>query len=203
MTQRTHRPWDKAINPSILKLVRDRRVTPDGIERFAKSIVHRGKGKYLYPWNEMQVGDFFVVRIVGSKDAMIVHFRQTAARKDVELSVRVWDVDGEKALRVTKVLDGVNQIKDKAGVKRMNVKARIEYHKKYRKDNAQTAKEKRAVIDLSEPTELVIDNQVETNHDLDYKAILAERRRKALLEASGMDLDDPDFMGVANNEKDA
>jgi hypothetical protein len=121
MTQPSQRsrPYDDFIPVPILRSIKQRRHSPDGIMHEVKMTTRAGRRVYNYPWKKMELGDFFIVAIGGrSARAMIVAFYQGAARHDLEIAVKDWTLpDGEKALRVTVVIIGVSTYKLKAAAK--------------------------------------------------------------------------------------
>lgn len=196
----SNRPWDKAISPDILPVIRGRRHSPDGQERVIGHKMVGGGQTNVYPWSSLKDGDYFFVEIGRSKDAMRVYFRQTAARLDIELAVTEYVRRGKPHFRVTRVMSGISEVKRLAGVAQFDLERRREYlnerRKKERRGKRKINKPKIAKIEVSEPTEPVVGREVTTHHDVDYAKLREERLRQARLEAAGLEEEDADFMGV-------
>lgn len=102
------RPYDKFLPSAALPLVRRRRDNPTGFIRDVGKKKHGNTEVYDFPWDRMELGDFFVVKTEGRKKVLLTSFRQVAKRRDWELVVRDWKVDGEPGLRVTLTLMDVS-----------------------------------------------------------------------------------------------
>lgn len=102
------RPYDKFIPSTLLSIVRRRRDSPNGYPHSVGKKKHGNTEVYDFPWDRMELGDFFVVKTEGRKKVLLTSFRQVAKRRDWELVVRDWKVDGEPGLRVTLTLMDVS-----------------------------------------------------------------------------------------------
>lgn len=189
------RKWDSAIPREDLDVVISRRSAPDGKQHNAKW--DDVTNKWTYPWNSMKDGDYFVVQIRGSAEAMRVLFRQTAARKDFEVSVQPVVVDGEDCFRVVKVISGIAALKKAVGFKAFNVKGRREYLNAHsRKKGPPRPKPERKTVPISEPTEPVAGKTKVVEDQIDLLELRRQRILAAKREAAGLPVDQPDFMGV-------
>lgn len=110
------RPYDVVIPAPLLSEVVERRRSPTGKQHLVREIKRAGVVSYAYPWDKMELGDFFVVAI-GSRSpkALRVAFAHAAARHDFELAVTPWTMqDGQPGFRVCVVIIGVTPWKLKA-----------------------------------------------------------------------------------------
>lgn len=107
------RPYDDFIPMPILRIIKQRRHSPDGLVHEVKTISRAGRRVYNYPWKKMELGDFFIVPVGDrSPRSMIVAFYQGAARHDLEIAVKEWTLpDGSPAFRVTVVIIQVSRYK--------------------------------------------------------------------------------------------
>lgn len=116
------RPYDDAMSTDLLEQVRERRQNPDGVERRVKMIRTNQGTSYQYPWDELLLGDYFVVPLGHNHvSGMRTRFKQVALRRDFEITVTQWDIvkRGQRtpALRVALTYNGsVKALKEKAGV---------------------------------------------------------------------------------------
>lgn len=189
------RKWDRAIPREDLDTVIARRSRPDGKQRLAEW--DEVNERWTYPWNEMEDGDFFVVQIRSSAEAMRVLFRQTAARRDFEVSVQPMTIDGEDCFRVVRVISGVAALKKEVGFKAFDWKARRNYLTQYGKKNkSDRPKPERKKIEVSEPTELPVGREPVVDDQVDLLELRRQRILAAKREAAGLPVDQPDFMGV-------
>lgn len=119
-----NRPYDKFIPSDLLVFVRKRRHTPNGFEKKVTQTVRAGQRCNKYPWDKMQIGDFFYVDLTGkSERAVRVGLHQAASRLDLELAIRPWKLpNGNPGLRVIKVLEGVSVFKKAAISAGVNVR---------------------------------------------------------------------------------
>lgn len=116
------RPYDDFIPGNLLLRVQARRENPDGIRHQIGTTRRAGRTVNKYPWDKMQVGDFFEVPIgTKSEKAMRIAFNQASARMDAEIAVRlVKDSKGQHCFRVTVVIRDVSiyvNLAKKAGCK--------------------------------------------------------------------------------------
>lgn len=80
-----------------------------------RSFTRAGVRVQAYPWDKLLLGDFFVTPILGSKNALITTFRQAAARRDIEVTIRPWvDSEGRQCIRVCKIQENIRAVKRKA-----------------------------------------------------------------------------------------
>lgn len=109
MTKPRARVYDDFLPAPLLKLVLARREHPDGRRHPLSSTIRAGRQVTVYPWDKMEVGDFFEVPIGDkSERAMRVALNQAAARLDAEIAVRlIKDSKNQHCFRVTLVLFGV------------------------------------------------------------------------------------------------
>lgn len=183
------------MDPETRDIVVARRHSPDGQQRHAEwDDVRRC---WTYPWNEMEEGDYFIVQVHGSIEAMKVLFRQTAARKDFEVAVLPMVIDGEQCIRATRVINGVTELKKSVGFHAFNVKARREYLTNHGKKNPiKKERQPRGKITVSEPTEPMVGKEIVTEAHQDFAELRRQRILAARREAAGLPPDQPDFMGV-------
>lgn len=189
------RKWDRAIPREDLDAIIARRQIPDGEQRAAEW--DEDLLRYSYPWDQMEEGDYFIVKVRGSMESMKVLFRQTAARKDFEVAVLPMHIEGEQCIRVTRVINGISALKKEVGFKAFDWKARRNYLTNHGKRN-KTAKPKpeRKKIVVSEPTELIVGKEPEVEDQIDLLELRRQRILAAKREAAGLPVDQPDFMGV-------
>jgi len=108
------RPYDLAMAPGFLEQVRQRRLNPTGELLDVRHTGPTGQ-RLLYPWDQMKLGDFFFVPILGRRVAALqVRFRQVAARRDWELTVIRVNRNGQPHLRVCLTCVEVGALKKKA-----------------------------------------------------------------------------------------
>lgn len=108
------RPYDKFIPSAVLPIVRRRRDNPTGLLKRVKTKRNKnGDTVLLCPWDDMELGDFFLVKAENKtrRHNLMTGFRHVAKRRDWELVVRDWEVDGEPGLRVTLTLKDVSVYK--------------------------------------------------------------------------------------------
>lgn len=114
---RLSRLYDAAMDKRLLAATRARRECPDGRELRVETAV-RGKTRVsLYPWDKMQLGDFFIVPTMGRpRTHFDVRFRQAANRRDWELTITPWGIGSNKTpgLRVALTCIGITELKRKA-----------------------------------------------------------------------------------------
>lgn len=110
MTKPRTRPYDDFIPASLLPRVLARRENPDGERHQIGTTRRAGRTVNKYPWDKMQVGDFFEVPIGDkSEKAMRIAIAHAAARIDAEIAVRlVKDSKGQHCFRVTVVIRDVS-----------------------------------------------------------------------------------------------
>lgn len=110
MTKPRSRPYDDFIPGNLLSRVLARRENPDGIRHQIGTTRRAGRTVNKYPWDKMEVGDFFEVPIGNkSEKAMRVALAHAAARIDAEISVRlVKDSKDQHCFRVTVVIRDVS-----------------------------------------------------------------------------------------------
>ena len=209
---RAERPWDIALASITANAVRLRRKNPDGEERKVRyqktdtGVIRR------YPWDEMIDGDYFIVPIEGSKNAMVTTFRQAAARKDIEVSIHDWAIekgsDVTPAFRVTRIMGNIRKVKALArerGAKAPHQKKEDIYKRqrearRRRRDGEDTPSIGIVTVLPSTPTEApgAVGSAPVAPLQYDRRERLAEARRKAAMELTGLDPDeDEDYMGVS------
>lgn len=108
-----NRPYDITIPaPELAKLL-ERRRSPDGLRHQITETRRGGQRAYVYPWEKMELGDFFIVPIGSrSKHSMRISFHQAAARHDFEIAVTDWTMeDGSPGFRVAVTMIGVTRAK--------------------------------------------------------------------------------------------
>ncbi len=202
---RKFREWDSLLPVEKVRTIRERRLYPDGNKHQVTTRMHGGKELNVYPWSEMKDGDFFEVKIKASREAMNVHFRQSAAINNIEVVVADITIDNEPALMVTRILGGVNELKKKLGLPTFDVKKKYERVRGWRKGSKPTlafkipTPDRAKVPESEEPPKVspVVGSGATDFHD-DYVERLAEMRRKAIREAAGLDDEDEDVMGVTS-----
>lgn len=113
MAANRSRPYDDYIPMPVLRKIKERRRSPDGVLHEVKEITRAGRRVYDYPWKKMELGDFFIVPIGHrSERALRVAFAQGAARNDYEIAVTKWRMpDGGPGLRVCVVIINVSTYK--------------------------------------------------------------------------------------------
>lgn len=116
------RPYDDHIPAPELKAIQGRRFSPTGVMQKISKVSRGGIAVWSYPWNKLELGDFFIAPIEErSETAMRVAFHQMAAKRDWEISLAKITVgQGEPALRVTLTIINVTRYKhlaEKAGCK--------------------------------------------------------------------------------------
>lgn len=201
---RKFREWDSLLPIEKIRAVRERRLYPDGNRHKIETRTHGGKEINVYPWEKMKDGDFFEVKIKASREAMNVHFRQSAAKHDIEIVVADTFLNNEPALMVTRIMDGVNGLKKKLGLPVFDVKKRNARVRGWRKGSRTQlgfkipTPERAKIVDKDEPPEIspIVGSGATDFHD-EYVERLAEMRRKAIREAAGLEDEDEDIMGVA------
>jgi hypothetical protein len=207
---RREKPWDCAMSSETGNLVRKRRMNPDGVERQVKQKTTRAGLRYVFPWGELEDGDFFIVPTPkeGSRQSMLVGFRQAAARHDIEISVAVWDREGEECFRVIRVIGGIRKIKAAARQRGAFAPAsdvEAYYARQAARRRGDGGSMPAATSIAPTPPEaspvatdaaLTAPLGTDAERRYDREQLLAERRRAAARELAGMDPDDEDVMGV-------
>lgn len=112
------RPYDMAF-PSdghhSLVTIKKRREHPTGELREVRQIERGNEVVNEYPWDKLELGDFFLAPIgLRSKQAMRVGFARAAARHDFEIMVVEAEHNNQKCFRVTLTVINLRQWKKKA-----------------------------------------------------------------------------------------
>lgn len=200
------------MSESLLQRAKERRMAPDGEEQICTRVPRNGELVNKYPWEKMQIGDYFIAPIIGSKNSMLTVFRQTAARLDWEVAIADVVRDGQKCIRVTKILEGIAKIKAVARSRgayapSSDVDARKRYLLRRRMGSGVPTDEAAPIAPVSIlpslPEAPIAAINPAQDFQYDRQKMLDEARLKAAKEDAfrnaGLDEDDEDFMGVFKN----
>lgn len=107
------RYYDDHIPADILAKVIECRRSPSGLEHKVKTDLRGSEEVLRYPFNQMELGDFFIARLGGRTEASFrTIVRQAAARLDCELIITPWRIpSGGKAFRVCLTIIRVSRYK--------------------------------------------------------------------------------------------
>lgn len=144
------RPYDVAFSKDTLVLVKERRKHPTGELHDVKLQERGNKLVSSYPWDKMELGDFFHAPINGrSVQSMKVWFFRCAARRDYEISIHPMKWDGEDCLRVTLTYIGINSVKKKAQLHHGIYNVR--FHDRDRANRTRRDRAKRKKLEKGQP----------------------------------------------------
>lgn len=109
---RYERFYDIAIPAPVLAQVMERRRCPTGFPHEVDIVLRGDEEVYRYPFDKMELGDFFVVARRGrSEKSMRTIIKQAAARYDYELFIAPFQTPNGPGFRVCLTIIGVTKYK--------------------------------------------------------------------------------------------